>query len=116
MCVSDGLEDFKRLCDSRLIHFVVPDSYKTQSTQVAFSEIPDWRSVRVLLIAGTYLIQENPPEPQPLREEGKLICKTCNELHEVDEDNDYMAAPWAYRAGCDEYCLRCWLLGGPNEK
>ena len=115
MCMSDDLEGFKRLCDSRLIQFVVPNGNKQHETQVEFSDIPDSRSLHVLLVAPIYLIQEDRPKEQRKGMEGRLVCKSCNQAYVVDQESHYMAPPWAYADGCDEYCLACWLLGDPVD-
>jgi len=114
--IADEVEELKGLLDSRLVHFLAPDSHKKQVTTVSFSEIPDARSLRVLLVAPYYLIQEDARKPERPRMEGKRICKECKQEYEVDEEDHHMAPPWAYADGCDEYCLRCWLLGGPDEE
>jgi len=41
------------------------------------------------------------------------ICKECNTSYTIDQfrqsSSNYFDPPYAYRKGCKEYCLKCWL-------
>ena len=47
------------------------------------------------------------------------VCTECGGEYTIGEymqaSSDYFARPSNYRAGCETYCLACWLGVGPND-
>lgn len=47
-------------------------------------------------------------------------CKGCGCRYTVDQflnsSENYFPKPFDYRAGCDDYCLSCWLGTGPDDE
>ena len=47
------------------------------------------------------------------------VCKECGQRYTIGKylENSplYFGPPWKYRAGCETYCLACWLCVGPND-
>ncbi len=46
-------------------------------------------------------------------------CESCRRAYTIGEflesNEDYFPRPYDYRAGCERYCLSCWLGVGPND-
>ena len=49
----------------------------------------------------------------------KRSCEECGQPFTIgqylDSSPDYFSRPWGYRAGCNSYCLACWLGVGPRD-
>src|SRR5712692_8045732 len=47
------------------------------------------------------------------------VCKECGRQYTIRQflegAESYFARPHNFRAGCEEYCLDCWLCVGPHD-